>query len=127
MKHPKYLYGLQIIAAAILFTAAAMKFVGNPDAIHVFQSLGMEPQGRYIIGILEFFTALFLLSPLAALGSVLSVSIMCGAIIAHVTKLGLVVNHDDGLLVGMLIVELFCSAYILIVRRKEIPFIGETF
>lgn len=70
--------------------------------------------------------ALLLLSPFAALGAVIAVSVMCGAIIAHVTQLGLVVNDDGGALVGMLVVVLLCSGYVVISQRKEIPFVGDT-
>jgi len=52
--------------------------------------------------------------------------VMCGAIIAHVTRLGLVVNDDGGMLVGMLVVVLLCASYVLISRRKEIPLVGDT-
>jgi len=64
---------------------------------------------------------------LLALGSVITVSVMCGAIIAHVTQLGLVVNNDGGRLVGILAVVLLCAGFVLVSRRKEIPFVGETF
>ena len=38
------------------------------------------------------------------------------------------VDSDGGTLVGMLVVVLLlCSAYVLVSRRKEIPFVGYTF
>ncbi len=86
----------------------------------------MEPAGRYLIGVIELMGALLLLSPFAALGSVIVVAVMCGAIIAHVTQLGLVVNDDGGLLVGMLVVVLLCAGHVLVTRRKELPFVGST-
>ena len=89
--------------------------------------LDMEPTGRYVIAVIELAAALLIVSPFAALGSVMAVSVMCGALIAHLTQLGLVVNNDGGRMVGMLVVVLLCAAYVLVSRRKEIPFVGDTF
>ncbi len=126
MTHPKLTYLAQGVAALLLLTAATMKFVGDPGSVDLFERLGMEPVGRYGIAITELVAALLLLSPFAALGSVIAVAVMCGAIIAHVTQLGLVVNDDGGRLVAMLVVVLVCSVYVLISRRKQIPFVGDT-
>lgn len=126
MTHPKLTYAAQGVAAVLLFLAAGMKFIGNPDSIAIFASLDMEPTGRYLIAVIEIAAALLLISPFAALGSVFAVGVMCGAIIAHLSQLGLVVNDDGGRLFGMLLVVLVCASYVLITRRKEIPLVGET-
>lgn len=126
MKHPRLTYAAQGIAAMLLLLAASMKFVGSPSSVAVFVSLDMEPSGRYLIAVIEMTAALLLLSPFAALGSVIAVGVMCGAIIAHVTQLGLVVNDDDGMLVGLLVVVLVCASHVLVSRRKEIPVLGDT-
>ena len=127
MTHSKLTLIAQGIAAMLLLVAATAKFIGDPGSVEVFVRLDMEPAGRYMIAVIELVAALLLLSPFAALGSVITVSVMCGAIIAHVTQLGLVVNNDGGRLVGMLVVVLLCAGYVLVSRRKEIPFVGETF
>ena len=98
MTYPRLTYAAQVMAAVILLMASAMKFVGNVDSVEVFVRLGMEPGGRYLIAVIEALAALLLLSPLAALGSVIAVGVMSGAIIAHATQLGLSVNNDGGLL-----------------------------
>lgn len=126
MTYPKLTYAAQGIAAMLLLLAAGMKFMGQPGSVAIFVSLDMEPAGRYLIAVTELAAALLLLSPFAALGSVLVVGVMCGAIIAHLTQLGLVVNDDGGMLVGMLAVVLLCASYVLFSRRKEIPLVGDT-
>jgi len=80
---------------------------------------------RYVIAVIELVAALLLLSPFAAGGAVLVVGVMCGAIIAHLTQLGLVVNGDGGMSVGMLVMTLLSSSFVLSSRRKDIPFVGE--
>jgi len=126
MTHPKITYAAQGIAAMLLLVAAGMKFTGQPGSAAIFASLDMEPTGRYLIAVIELAAALMLLSPYAALGSVVAVGVMCGAIIAHVTRLGLVVGDDGGVLVGMLVVVLLCASYVLFSRRREIPLVGNT-
>lgn len=126
MTHPELTHAAQGTAAMILLMASVMKFMGDPGSIEIFARLEMEPTGRYMIAVIESVGALLLLSPFAALGSVMVVAVMCGAIIAHVTQLGLVVNDDSGMLVGMLVVVLLCAGYVLVSRRKEIPLVGDT-
>ena len=126
MTHPKLTRTAQGVAAMLLLMASVMKFLGDPGSIEIFVSLEMEPIGRYVIAVIELVAALLLLSPFAALGSVIVVGVMCGAIIAHVTRLGLVVNDDGGRLVGMLVVVVLCAVYVLVSRRKELPLVGDT-
>ncbi len=126
MTHPWITRTAQGIAAMLLFMASIMKFMGDPGSIEIFASLGMEPTGRYVIAVIELLAGLLLLSAYAALGSVIVVAVMCGAIIAHVTQLGFVVNDDGGMLFGMLVVVLLCASTVLVLRRKEIPLVGDT-
>lgn len=126
MTHSKLTYAAQGIASMLLFGASIMKFTGDPGSVEIFTSLEMEPVGRYVIASIEMIAAILLLSPLAAAGSVMVVSVMFGAIIAHVSQLGLNVNDDNGMLVGMLVMVLMSAGYVMISRRREIPIIGKT-
>ncbi len=127
MKHPKLTYVAQGLAAALLLFAAVAKFTGDSGSVEVFRRLGMEPGGRYLIAVIESAAALLLLSPFAAVGAVLAIGVMCGAILAHLTRLGLAVNDDGGMLFGMLILVFLSAGFVLFSRRKEIPFVGATF
>jgi putative oxidoreductase len=126
MRHPKVTLIAQLIAALTLLVASVTKLVGEPGSIEVFTKLGMEPTGRYLIGFIEFSAAALLLSPFAAIGALLSVGVMCGAIIAHATSLGLVLHDDSGGHACLLLAVLISSSYVLISRRKELPILGET-
>ena len=126
MTHPKLTHAAQGVAALLLLTTATMKFMGDPGSVEVFVILDMEPAGRYVIAVLELVAALLLLSPLAALGSVIAVAVMCGATIAHLTQLGLQIDSNGGRLVGMLVVVLCCAGYVLVERRRELPLVGDT-
>lgn len=126
MKTQPLTYLAQGLAAVILAMASATKFLGAPDAVLMFEKLGMEPTGRFVIAVVEMTAALLLLSPFAALGAALAVAVMSGAIIAHATRIGIVVNGDGGQLFGMLVAVLISSAYVLVRRRRELPLIGKT-
>jgi len=82
------LWIFRLIAAGILLPVAVQKLVGAGPSGLIFEALGMEPHGRIIIGLVELTAALLLLSPQAATGALLAIGVMLGAIIAHLTVLG---------------------------------------
>lgn len=116
----------RLIAAGIMLMVSYLKFLGNPGDAALFAQLGMEPHGRILVGIIELVAGLLLLSPYAASGALLTVSVMLGALIAHATFLGIVVDGDGGKHVMMLALVLISSAIVLIVRRRELPIVGKT-
>ncbi len=126
MKHPVPTFAAQGIAGLILLAAAVLKFAENPTSVEVFETLGMEPGGRVVIAVVELLAGMLLLSPLAAIGSVLAICVMFGAVIAHLTRLGVVVDGDGGMAFAMLVLTLLCSGYVLVSRRRELPLIGST-
>jgi hypothetical protein len=126
MKHNKIVYVAQAIPAAVLLLMGVTKFMGTAGEVELFTLLEMEPHGRYLIGVLEVTAALLLLSPQAAIGSLLTVGIMCGAIIAHATRIGLVFRDDGGMLFGLLVLVVTSATVVLIARRRELPVVGKT-
>lgn len=118
----------QIVAAVILGQTLFFKFSGAPESIYIFQTLGAEPWGRIGSGIVELVAVFLLLSPRAsALGALLAAGVMAGALVAHLTRLGIVVQEDGGLLFGMAVTVLCCAVVVLFIRRREIPLIGHRF
>ncbi len=116
---------LRILVAAILLPVGYSKLAAGGMDVMLFERLGMEPQGRIIIGLLEIIAGLLMLSPQAASGALIAVGIMFGAIIAHSTVLGVDVG-DGGRHVAMLALVLFCSILVLHARRRDLPIIGKT-
>ena len=118
----------QIIAAVILAQTLFFKFTGAEESKYIFSTLGAEPWGRIGSGVMELIAAGLLLFPrTAALGAVLAMGLMVGAIGAHLTKLGIEVQGDGGLLFGLGVVTLVASAVVALLRRKDIPVIGGLF
>lgn len=116
---------LQVIVAVILLQTLFFKFTGAEESVYIFTQVGAEPWGRIGSGIVELIAAALILIPRAVtLGALLSLGTISGAILSHLTKLGIVVKDDGGLLFGLAIVVFVCSAGILWMRRREIPVIG---
>jgi hypothetical protein len=119
---------LQVVAAAILAQTLFFKFSGAEESKYIFATLGAEPWGRVATGFAELVAVLLLLTPpTVALGALLSVGLMTGAIGAHLTKLGIVVRDDGGLLFALAATVFVCSAAVLVIRRRQIPVLGYLF
>ena len=118
---------LQIIAAAILFQTLFFKFSGAKESVYIFSTLGLEPWGRIGSGVVELIASILLVIPATVtLGAMLSIAVISGAIISHLTKLGITLPavDDRGELFALAVVVFLASATILFIRRSEIPGIG---
>lgn len=124
----KLSWALRIVVAAILFQTLFFKFTGAPESVYIFSTLGMEPAGRIASGIAELIAGILLLVPATVtLGALLSLGVISGAILSHLTVLGIVVQDDGGLLFILALVVFFGSALTLWLHRREIPVVGPAF
>lgn len=115
----------QVVAAAILGQTLFFKFSGAPEAVALFEKLGVEPLGRIGLGIVELLAVVLLLVPrTAALGGALATGLMVGAVASHLTVLGIEVDGDGGALFALALVTLAAAATVTWVRRGELPVIG---
>lgn len=116
---------LQFVVAAILVQTLFFKFTGAEESVYIFTTLGMEPWGRIASGLAELVASVLLLIPAtAAIGALLALIIISGALVSHFTALGIVVQGDGGLLFALALVVFFGSAGVLVLRRGQLPFIG---
>jgi len=119
---------LQTIAALILFQTLFFKFTGAEESRYIFQTLGIEPWGRIASAVAELVAVILLLVPrTVTVGAMLSLGVISGAIVSHLTKLGIVVKDDGGLLFILALMVFASSAIILVLRRREIPVVGAFF
>lgn len=119
---------LRITAAGILLQTLFFKFTGSPESIYIFETVGLEPFGRYASGVTELIAAILLLIPrFNWLGALLSLGVMSGAIMSHLTLLGIEVKGDGGLLFTLAIVVFISSAILLVLNRTAIPILGKKF
>ncbi|MHB1156473.1 MAG: DoxX family protein [Phycisphaerales bacterium] len=117
----------QIVMAVILVQTLFFKFTGSPESVYIFTKVGMEPWGRYGSGVTELIASILLLIPhRAAYGALLAVFVMVGAIGSHLTKLGIVVRDDGGLLFGMALTVFISGLIVLAIRRRSLPILSKT-
>jgi hypothetical protein len=113
---------LRILVAGILFQTLFFKFTGAAESVYIFSKLGMEPWGRLGSGAAELVAVVLLLVPRTVVwGSMLSLTLISGAIVSHMTRLGIVVQDDGGLLFTLALLVFVGSAIILALRRREFP------
>ena len=118
----------QLVAAVILAQTLFFKFSGAEESKYIFTALGVEPWGRLATGGLELIAVVLLLIPrTVTLGALLALGLMTGALGSHLTKLGVVVKDDGGLLFVLAATVFACSAAVLVLRRRQIPIIGSLF
>jgi putative oxidoreductase len=118
-------WALQLIVAGILLQTLFFKFTGAAESVYIFSTLGAEPWGRIGSGVVELVAALLLLyPPTITIGAILSLGVISGAILSHLTVLGIEVQGDGGLLFVLALAVFVSSAAILFLRRGEIPVLG---
>lgn len=117
---------LRIGAAVILAQTLFFKFTAAPESVYIFDKVGLGAPGRIGSGIAELIAVILLLIPGTVwLGAALALAVMGGAIMSHLTVLGIVVMNDHGLLFGLALTVAFCSAILLVIHRRSIPLIGK--
>ncbi len=109
----------RIAAAFIMGQTLYFKFTGSPESMYIFKMVGMEPWGRWLIGILELIACVLLLVPRTAwAGGVLAVGLMIGAISMHLTILGIEIMDDKGQLFYYALI-VFLSGLFVVVHNKD--------
>jgi len=132
----------RIVAAIILLQTLFFKFTATPESVYIFTKLGtfihtyipfasistVEVSGRIGSGIAELIAAVLLLTPrFVWAGAVLAMAATGGAIVSHLTFLGVEVQGDKGLLFFLAIAVFVTSAIALFLHRMQIPVLGERF
>lgn len=111
---------LRITAAVILLQTLYFKFTGQPESVELFTKLGVEPWGRIGTGVIELIASILLLVPATVvIGAFLGVGLMAGAILSHLTVIGIESQGDGGQLFMLAIVVLICCLLLLVWHRKE--------
>ena len=116
---------LRLIPAVIMLQTLYFKFSGAPESVYIFETLGLEPVGRIGSGVAELIASVLLLIPKTAwAGATLSLGVISGAIVSHLTTLGIEVQGDGGYLFILALIVFIFSAVVLWMNRKSIPILG---
>jgi uncharacterized membrane protein YphA (DoxX/SURF4 family) len=121
---------LKLIAAVIMLQTLYFKFSGAQESIDLFTKVAGENEAAMRIGtgIIELIASVLLFIPKRTwLGALLGAGTMAGAVMSHLTILGIEHNGDGGALFISAIVTLVASGILLILNRRDIPVIGKKF
>jgi uncharacterized membrane protein YphA (DoxX/SURF4 family) len=117
----------QVIVAAILAQTLFFKFTYAPETQLIFADRGGRPVAT-AIGLIELICVVLLLTPRAATwGALLSLAVISGAILTHLTSLGIEIvdpatgQGDRGLLFGLAVSVAIGSLIILAIRWRQLP------
>ncbi|MFN8885884.1 MAG: DoxX family protein [Cyclobacteriaceae bacterium] len=112
----------RLLAALIMLQTLYFTFTGAEESVYIFTQVGMEPWGRIGVGMMELIASFLILVPSTVwLGSVLAAGLMSGALMMHLTLLGIEVNGDGGYLYILAWVVAICSIVAFWIDRKNIP------
>ena len=112
---------LRLLAAVILLQTLFFKFSASEESVYIFSTIGMEPWGRIGIGVMELIAAILILIPrTTAVGALLAIALMSGALFFHFTTLGIEVKGDGGLLFIYALLVLISSAILLFIYQSQI-------
>jgi len=123
-------YSLRFIPAIILLQTLFFKFSGAEVSKHIFGSIDhfmnwnniMEPYGRIGTGIGELIAGILLLWPKKShYGAFLSLGLISGAILMHLTILGIDVQNDGGKVFYLAIITFVCNLIVVVQNRKSLP------
>lgn len=121
----------RIVVAIILFQTLFFKFTGAEESKWIFTTLmgpELEAYGRIGSGVVELIAVILLLIPGTAwFGALLALGTISGAIMSHLTMLGIVVKDDGGLLFILAVTVFILSGLTLLIHRRDIPVLGGIF
>ena len=113
---------LRAITALILLQTLFFKFTGAKESVYIFSTLGLEPWGRIGTGVVELIASILILWPgTVAVGAGLSLAVISGAIVSHLTKLGITLPavDDHGELFALAVAVFVCSAAVLAMELRH--------
>ena len=115
------IWALRLLPALIMLQTLFYKFSASEESVYIFSALGMEPWGRIGSGVMELIASVLLLYPRTTfIGAALGLGLMVGAIFFHLTKLGITVLGDGGLLFAYALLTFISCAALLIVYRHAV-------
>ena len=119
---------LKLIAAVIMLQTLFFKFTGAQESIDLFTKItgSNEAYMRISTGVFELIASILLFIPKKTwLGALLTLGLMFGAIMSHLTIIGIEHNEDGGTLFISVIITFISGLILLISYRKNIPLIGK--
>ena len=114
-------WALRLLATFIMGQSLFFKFSGAEESLYIFSTLGIEPWGRIGTGVIELAAVVLILIPKTTLfGAVIGFGTMAGAILSHLTVLGIEVKNDNGLLFIYACVTLASCLILILINKSQL-------
>jgi hypothetical protein len=118
--------------AMILLQTLYFKFTYAPETRYIFADRGGRPAAT-LVGMLELVAAVLLLTGgrRQALGALIALGLIGGAIVTHLTSLGVAVKNPDtgesdgGFLFALAVAVAIGSVAVLIYRWRQLPYVDQ--
>lgn len=124
-------WSAQLTVVVILAQTLFFKFTYAPETQYIFESRGGRPAAT-LVGLAELACVVLLLIPrTAAVGALLSLLVIGGALFTHLTDLGIQVQNpttgewDGGFLFGLAVAVAALSTVVLAIRWRQLPFLRQ--
>src|SRR5262249_55985907 len=108
----------RVVVALILFQTLFFKFTGAEESKYIFSTVlspELEAFGRIGSGVVELIAVILILMPRTVwLGALVALGTITGAIMSHLTILGIDVKGDGGFLFGLALTVFVLSGVILL-------------
>jgi hypothetical protein len=124
-------WAAQVVVALVLAQTLYFKFTYAPETQAIFADRGGRPAAT-AVGLAELLCVILLLVPrTAAIGAVLSLLVIGGAIFTHLTSLGIQIMNpatgegDGGLLFGLALAVALGALVVLFFRWRQLPLISQ--
>lgn len=120
------LWAARLAAAIILLQTLYFKFGAEAESVYIFSKLGIEPWGRIGSGVVELIASILILVPRTSwIGASIGLGVMGGAILSHLTVLGIDVLGDGGYLFFLaVIVAVSCGIILALTRQQWVPVVS---
>jgi len=117
---------LKIIPAFIFLQTLFFKFTAAPESVYIFETLGLGAPGRIGTGIVELIATILIMIPrTTGIGALIGLGTVTGAILGHLSILGIEVQGDGGFLFGLAVVTFICCAILVWKNRNDIPILNK--
>jgi uncharacterized membrane protein YphA (DoxX/SURF4 family) len=123
-----FIWVLRLAAAIIMLQTLYYKFSASDESVFIFSQLGLEPWGRIGTGVFELVASTLILYPRTTpYGALLGAGLMAGAVFFHLTKLGVEVKGDGGLLFAYALIVLISCFMLLLIQRRQVAALAVAF
>jgi uncharacterized membrane protein YphA (DoxX/SURF4 family) len=116
-----FIWIIRLVATGIVLQTLYFKFLGTEESIYIFETLGLEPNGRIGSGVIELLASVFILIPRATIiGALLGFVTMLSAIVSHLFFLGIEIKNDGGTLFNLAIITFLCCLTLIYYQKHKI-------